>query len=129
MTVSVESFPRDNLDEGVQLYRAVFNEPPWNDDWTDETARRRLSQILETSGYRGYGASVRGELVGLVMGNLEVMADRRVIEVEILGELIGIAWPFINCLQEADSVRPPASSGEHVPENGLHYSLYLHLPL
>ncbi|ADJ17089.1 GNAT family N-acetyltransferase [Halalkalicoccus jeotgali] len=71
MTVSVESFPRDNLDEGVQLYRAVFNEPPWEDDWTDETARRRLSQIIETPGYRGYGASVRGELVGLVMGNLE----------------------------------------------------------
>ncbi|WP_122088642.1 GNAT family N-acetyltransferase [Halalkalicoccus subterraneus] len=71
MTISIDSFSRDNLDEGVRLYHTVFNEPPWNDEWTVETARRRLSQIIETPGYRGYSASFRGELVGLVMGNLE----------------------------------------------------------
>ena len=71
MTISIDSFPRDNLEEGARLYRTVFNEPPWNDQWTVETAQIRLSQIIETPRYRGLSASLDEELVGLVMGNLE----------------------------------------------------------
>lgn len=71
MTLTVDSFPRNNLEDGVQLYRAVFNEPPWDDEWTVETARTRLVEIMETPGYRGYSAFLVEELVGLVLGNLE----------------------------------------------------------
>ena len=71
MTISIDFFPRDNLEEGARLYRTVFNEPPWNDEWTAETAQTRLLQITETPGYKGYSTSLDEELVGLVMGNLE----------------------------------------------------------
>ena len=71
MTLAIDSFPRGNLEDGARLYRTVFNEPPWNDDWTVETAQTRLSEIIETPGYRGYSALLDEELVGLVMGYLE----------------------------------------------------------
>ena len=71
MSISIESFPITKLDEGARLYRTVFNEPPWNDDWTIETARTRLAQIIETPGYRGYSATLDEKLVGLVIGNHE----------------------------------------------------------
>lgn len=71
MPIVVDRFRRDDLEDGAELYRTVFNRPPWNDEWTVETARNRLSEILETPGYRGYKASLEGELVGFVVGNLE----------------------------------------------------------
>ena len=71
MSISIEFFSSDDLEEGARLYRTVFNEPPWNDDWTIETARTRLAQVIETPGYRGCSATLDENLVGLVMGNLE----------------------------------------------------------
>lgn len=71
MSLAIDSFQRDKLEDGARLYRTVFNEPPWDDNWTLESAQTRLSEIIETPGYRGYSASLEEELVGLVMGNLE----------------------------------------------------------
>lgn len=70
MTISIDPFPRDNLEEGSRLYRTVFNEPPWNDEWTVELSQTRLSEIIETPGYRGYSASLDEEIVGLAVGTL-----------------------------------------------------------
>lgn len=71
MSLSIDPFPEADLEEGARLYRTVFNSPPWNDEWTLATARRRLSEIVETPGYRGYRASLDAELVGVLLGNLE----------------------------------------------------------
>lgn len=71
VALEVDPFRRDDLDAGARLYRAAFNGPPWNDDWTVETARTRLAEIVDTPGYRGFAASTDGELVGLAVGNAE----------------------------------------------------------
>lgn len=71
MSLAIDSFQRDKLEDGARLYRTVFNEPPWDDNWTLESAQTRLSEIIETPGYRGYSASLDEEIVGLVMGHLE----------------------------------------------------------
>lgn len=71
MTLSVGSLPAEDLDEAARLYRDVFNEEPWDDDWTVETARRRLGEIRRTPGYRGFGAYRDGALIGVAMGYLE----------------------------------------------------------
>ena len=75
MTVSVASFPDGNVREGARLYRSAFNAPPWNDEWTPDAAETRLREIIESPGYRGYGASVGGDLVGLAMGSVEQWYD------------------------------------------------------
>lgn len=69
--IHIEPFPRENLEAGARLYRDVFNEPPWNDEWTVETARARLAQLTEMPGYYGYGVTLDGTLVGFLMGYTE----------------------------------------------------------
>ena len=71
MTLSIDCFPDNNLEEGAQLYCTVFNEPPWNDEWEDKTAQLRLAEMIKTPGYRGYSACLDDQIIGMVMGNLE----------------------------------------------------------
>ena len=69
--IHIEPFPRENLEAGARLYRDVFNGPPWNDEWTVETARTRLAQLTEMPGYYGYGVTLEETLVGFLMGYTE----------------------------------------------------------
>ena len=71
MTLTINPFPSDNLEDGARLYQTAFNEPPWDDNWTVDAAQTRLSEIIDTPGYQGYSASLNEELVGLVVGNFE----------------------------------------------------------
>ncbi|MWV41382.1 GNAT family N-acetyltransferase [Natrialba sp. INN-245] len=77
MTPTIEAFPGESADlaDGARLYRDAFNEPPWDDEWTLETARTRLSQLLETPGARGYAARLEDDLAGLVVGTEEWWDD------------------------------------------------------
>ncbi|MBH1940264.1 GNAT family N-acetyltransferase [Mobilitalea sibirica] len=61
----------EDLKEYAKLYVGVFNAPPWDDQWTIETAYKRLYDISNTSGFIGYKYVEDGEIKGSIMGNLE----------------------------------------------------------
>ena len=42
----VEPLTAAHLPRACQMFMAAFNAPPWNDAWTEETAGRRLAQLL-----------------------------------------------------------------------------------
>ncbi len=67
MPVDVAPFGPDQLDAAARLYMAVFNSPPWHDQWTFDTARRRLADTLATPNALGLAASDH-ELIGFVIG-------------------------------------------------------------
>ncbi|WP_167859348.1 GNAT family N-acetyltransferase [Paenibacillus cymbidii] len=46
----------DDIEKCVALYIDVFNRPPWNNEWTPETARRLVHDLWHTPGFRGYAA-------------------------------------------------------------------------
>ncbi|RBI59804.1 GNAT family N-acetyltransferase [halophilic archaeon] len=71
MTGSFRPVSENDLTECVRLYCSVFNEEPWNDAWTEQTAQTRLHEILEAPGYRGYAATRNSDVIGFAMGNLE----------------------------------------------------------
>lgn len=75
LEIRITSFSPEQLDAGAEIFRAVFNGPPWNDDWSFETARKRLSDILRTPGFQGWAATEDG-LVGFLIGNLEQRCQR-----------------------------------------------------
>lgn len=63
----------DHLEEAAARYVAAFGDDPWNEDWSLETARTRLAELLEMPRFVGYGLVVaEGEtdaLVAVAMGH------------------------------------------------------------
>ncbi len=64
-----------DLPESTALYIRVFNAPPWNDAWTDETAAARLAHTLDTPGSLGLGVWQAGKLVAVAVGYAEQWYD------------------------------------------------------
>ena len=66
----ITAFTADHLDDAAALYVEVFNNPPWNDRWSVETARKRLADILDTPGFLG-NVYVDHGLLGFAVGYCE----------------------------------------------------------
>ena len=56
----IEPFSREHLDECAHLIVATFNEDPWNDSWTIETARKELTWTMGVPGFVGFVALDEG---------------------------------------------------------------------
>ncbi len=53
------------------MYVETFNAPPWNDEWTIETASKRLHQMINCEGFYGLIAYQDEELSGMILGSEE----------------------------------------------------------
>lgn len=63
------------IEELTALFVDTFNAPPWNDTWTEKSARTRLRDIIRMPNFFG-GAEYRDDrLVGLIMGHGEMSYD------------------------------------------------------
>lgn len=51
-----------------KLFLTVFNEEPWNDEWTLEKAQQYLSDFYRTPGFLGVTAVENNEIVGFIFG-------------------------------------------------------------
>ncbi|MGL4337675.1 MAG: GNAT family N-acetyltransferase [Turicibacter sp.] len=60
-----------HLNQLATLYVAAFNSEPWNDEWTTETAYKRLAQMLNCEGFDGLVAYQGDDMVGMILGNHE----------------------------------------------------------
>ena len=100
------------------LFRSVFTQPPWNDDWSDE---EQLDQyLLDLMGTRlplVLGLVEDGELIGISLGNIrhwyegtEYLIDELCIKTEMQGR--GYGSLFLSLIEE------------HLRERGLH-TIYL----
>jgi len=59
----------------VAMYVETFNSPPWNDEWTIETASKRLHQMINCEGFYGLKAYQDEELCGMILGSEEQFFD------------------------------------------------------
>lgn len=64
--VSIEDIAEVSL-----LYVEAFNAPPWNDEWTADTAANRLHQLILTPDFYGLCAYMHGALCGMILGSAE----------------------------------------------------------
>ena len=63
----IETLTREHLEGCAALLVSVFNEEPWNEHWSSETAREHLSWTLNMPGFLGFVAfedSVMGFAAG-----------------------------------------------------------------
>lgn len=70
-----EELTLKNLEEILDFYVESFNSPPWNDKWTNESARNRLSQMINCEGYYGLVLYEENEPIGMILGNHEYNYD------------------------------------------------------
>ena len=61
----------DHLDDVVALYVDVFANPPWDEAWTTEDARRRLAPMVAAPGAAGVLAVGDDAVVGMALGVVE----------------------------------------------------------
>jgi aminoglycoside 6'-N-acetyltransferase I len=59
----------DKLEQCIELYINVFNSKPWNETWTYETAKERLTDLLHTPKFLGFLIYDNGNLIGFIAGN------------------------------------------------------------
>lgn len=75
MKLCYKEIEMEDLSELACLYVETFNSEPWNDEWTIDTATKRLKQMLNTED--SYGLCVyQGEILcGAVLGCMEQFYD------------------------------------------------------
>ena len=58
----------NDLDEMVAMYIETFNSEPWNDEWTYETAYKRLHAMINVEDFYGICAYKDNTMCGMVLG-------------------------------------------------------------
>ena len=109
--LSYEEMTENHLDELARLYVETFNAAPWNDEWTFETARKRLQMMLHTEVSFGLCVYREDRVCGAVLGATEQYYDGLMFEVkeywvknEMRGKGIGskLFAEMEKCLRERD---------------------------
>ena len=68
-------FTSDYLEKASEVYAECFNGPPWFDGWTHDTAKARLSTLLDYPNSIGVVAIHSERVIGFVLGNCEPWSD------------------------------------------------------
>ncbi|MCL1842487.1 MAG: GNAT family N-acetyltransferase [Defluviitaleaceae bacterium] len=66
---NIKHFCAEDLPACCELYIKVFNNPPWNDKWTKETALRCLGDLAERKRFLGYTLWEDETLVGAIFAH------------------------------------------------------------
>jgi GNAT superfamily N-acetyltransferase len=66
--MELNSCERNDLLRCTNTFTNVFNQEPWNDEWSTETAFQYLLDYTNSSGFIGIIAEDREEVIGFVFG-------------------------------------------------------------
>ena len=69
MSETIIPITLDKMEQCIELYINVFNSEPWNENWTYEVARERLTDLLHTPRFLGFLLYDNGNLIGFIAGN------------------------------------------------------------
>lgn len=62
---------KEHIREIAEIYVDAFNAEPWNDEWTIESASKRISQMINCEGFDGLVMYEDETLIGMILGNHE----------------------------------------------------------
>lgn len=65
----------DDLKQVTHLFVKVFNKAPWHDQWTIETAFKRLTDMFHTPGFKGMVYETESSIIGMILGRKEQYFD------------------------------------------------------
>jgi aminoglycoside 6'-N-acetyltransferase I len=71
----INNIKKVQIEKCAEVYVKVNNAEPWNDEWTLETAYRRLNDIYTAPNFAGVLYVENGEVEGAILGNYEQFFD------------------------------------------------------
>jgi ribosomal protein S18 acetylase RimI-like enzyme len=66
--MSVRPYSEDDLTRVIEIYKAAFAEPPWNEEWSDEQVMRGLESGLSQSNSIALVAQDFSNVLGMIWG-------------------------------------------------------------
>ncbi|SFL58592.1 Ribosomal protein S18 acetylase RimI [Gracilibacillus orientalis] len=69
MPERIETMTIDKLNQCIDLYISVFNSEPWNETWSYEIAKERLTDLINTPKFLGFSLYNGDKLIGFIAGN------------------------------------------------------------
>ena len=68
ISMNIIDMELSHIDEYVELFVSVFNEEPWNDSWSKETAQIRIENMMKTETFIGKALYADNDLKGIIWG-------------------------------------------------------------
>lgn len=69
MGETIVPMTESSIEQCIELYMSVFNHAPWNETWTYESAKERLSDLINTPKFIGFLLVDNENLIGFIAGN------------------------------------------------------------
>lgn len=69
--IEYKELTKEHIDKIAEIYVRAFNSEPWNDEWTVETATKRISQMINCEGFDGLVACEDEKILAMILGNYE----------------------------------------------------------
>ncbi|MFD1953438.1 GNAT family N-acetyltransferase [Paenibacillus thailandensis] len=66
--MAIRLYGRDDFHKCVNTFIGVFNQEPWNDEWSEASAEQYLRDYTDTPGFMGVVAEEAGEIYGFIFG-------------------------------------------------------------
>lgn len=66
---------KKNISEYVKLFMTVFNSKPWNEHWNEDTALKKITDIMETGTFVGFEVCKDENIIGIICGQKEQSYD------------------------------------------------------
>ena len=80
----IEEIDLADVDSLAEVFMKAFNSKPWNDNWTKENARERITVQLENPNNIGFVAKEDGDVVGFLLGYLTILPEGKTLFIEDL---------------------------------------------
>lgn len=64
----IRTFKEQDIEHSINLFMEVFNQAPWNNQWTQEVTADLFHDFIHTPGFLGYIAEVEDTVVAVIVG-------------------------------------------------------------
>lgn len=71
----------EHIEEMADLFVEAFNAEPWREEWTKDTASKRLQQMINVEDFYGLCAYAEEEMCGMILGCMEQYYDGIVFQI------------------------------------------------
>lgn len=75
--MNIRNILKSDIQYLAQLMISIYNNPPWNDDWTEKTAFDSLNTLLEFPQFYGNVIFTKEKIIGAILGHIRTYSKEK----------------------------------------------------